>query len=148
QVLSGTINIPDGEYTTNLDIASLTGGGGGGGLSLGGGGGSVSSAGPLGLPPLSLDLHINAPNTLLIRNQQVNTVGGAALTVSGTIDDPNITGRIALEGGTIKLRGQRYDIITGTLDFTGGGAEPDINLQTEADISTYHVYVGLVGPLD
>ena len=84
----------------------------------------------------------------MIRNQQVNTVGSAALSVGGTVSDPNITGRVAVEGGTIKLRAQRYDITTGTLDFPGGGATPVVNLQTEADISTYHVYVGLQGPLD
>ncbi|MEN3334990.1 MAG: translocation and assembly module TamB, partial [Blastocatellia bacterium] len=146
QVLSGTVNIPEGEYTTNLDFGSLTSGSGGG-LSFGGGG-SASSGGALGLPPVALDLHINAPGTLLIRNQQVNTVGTAALTVSGTIDDPNITGRVSVEGGTIKLRDQRYDITTGTLDFPGGGSTPDVNLLTEADIAGYHVYVGLIGPLD
>jgi outer membrane protein assembly complex protein YaeT len=147
QVLSGTVNIPEGEYTTNLDFGSLAGGGGGGGLSFGGGGGA-SSGGALGLPPVSLDLHINAPGTLLIRNQQVNTVGSAALTISGTINDPNIAGRVSVEGGTIKLRNQRYDITTGTLDFPGGGSTPVVNLLTEADISSYHVYVGLIGPLD
>ncbi|HKP86933.1 MAG TPA: translocation/assembly module TamB domain-containing protein [Blastocatellia bacterium] len=151
QVLSGTINIPEGEYTTNLDVNGLTGGDSGGGTGLsfgGGGGGSASGAGPLGLPPVGLDLHINAPGTVLIRNQQVNTVGSIALTVAGTVNDPNITGRVSVEGGTIKLRGQRYDIMTGTLDFAGGGADPTVNLLTEADISDYHVYVGLIGPLD
>lgn len=148
QVLSGTVNIPEGEYSTNLDFASLTdSGGSAGGLSFGGGG-SSAGAGLLGFPPISLDVHVNAPGTLLIRNQQVNTVGSAAIIVSGSIDDPNITGRVSLEGGTIKLRGQRYEIMTGTLDFTGFGSIPEVNLQTEADISNYHVYVGLIGPLD
>ncbi len=149
QVLSGTINIPEGEYTTNLDLGGIAGGGGGSSLSFGSGsGGSTSGAGPLGLPPIGLDLHINAPGTLLIRNQQVNTVGSAALTIAGTASDPNITGRVSVEGGQIKLRGQRYDITTGTLDFPGGGSTPLVNLLTESDISGYHVYVGLIGPLD
>jgi outer membrane protein assembly complex protein YaeT len=147
QVLSGTVNIPEGEYSTNLDFARLTDESGGG-LSFGGGGGSGGSSGPFGLPPVGLDLHVSAPGTLLIRNQQVNTVGSAALNIYGTINDPNITGRVSLEGGTIKLRGQRYEIMTGTLDFSGSGTTPEVNLQTEADISNYHVYVGLIGPLD
>lgn len=148
QVLSGTVNIPEGEYSTNVDFANLAGGSGSsGGLIFGGGGSAIGSA-AFGLPPVDLDLHINAPGTLLIRNQQINTVGSAALTVYGTISEPNITGRVSLEGGTIKLRGQRYEIMTGTLDFSGGDSTPEVNLQTEADISTYHVYVGLVGPLD
>ena len=149
QVLSGTVNIPEGEYSTNVDFGSLAGGSGSaGGLDLSGSGGSASGSSALGLPPLGLDIHVNAPGTLLVRNQQINTVASAALTISGTINDPNVTGRVSLEGGTIKLRGQRYDIVTGTLDLSGGGSPPDINLLTEADISSYHVYLGLVGPLD
>jgi len=149
QVLSGTVNIPEGEYTTNLDFGSLAdGSGSGGSLSFGGGGSGAGGALPFGLPPLDLDIHINAPSTLLIRNKMVNTVASAAIIVSGSINDPSIAGRVSLEGGTIKLRGQRFEIVTGTLDFSGGDSTPEINLQTEADISTYHVYVGLIGTLD
>ncbi|HKA02301.1 MAG TPA: translocation/assembly module TamB domain-containing protein, partial [Candidatus Solibacter sp.] len=146
-MLSGSVTIPEGDYTTNLDLATLTGtGASGGGLSLGGEStGGVS--GPFGLP-INLDVHVDAPNTLLIRNQQVNTVGTAALTISGTLDNPNVTGRVALEGGTIKFRAQRYDIDTGTLDFPGGGASPEVNLMTEGDVAGYHLNIGLEGPID
>jgi outer membrane protein assembly complex protein YaeT len=149
QVLGGTVTIPEGEYTTDLNLQSFTTGAAGSSLSLGEfGTGSGTSSGFLGLPPVNLDLHVDAPSSLLIRNQQVNTVASAALTVSGTFNDPNLTGRVSIEGGTIKLRSQRYDITTGTLDFLGGGATPFINVRTEADISGYHVYVGLEGPID
>ena len=70
------------------------------------------------------------------------------LTVSGTIDDPSIAGRVSIEGGTIKLRSQRYEITTGTLDFPVGGATPFANILTEGDVSGYHVYLGLEGPID
>jgi outer membrane protein assembly complex protein YaeT len=147
QVLSGSITIPDGEYTTNLDIATLTGSGSSsGGLSVGGES-TGGVAGPFGLP-LNLDLHVEAPNTLLIRNQQVNTVGTASLSIGGTLDNPSVTGRVALEGGTIKFRAERLDIDTGTLDFPGGGANPEVNIMTEGDIGGYHVYIGLEGPID
>lgn len=149
QLLSGTVSIPEGEYTTNLDLASLTGGGGGGaGLSIGDGGATTGNTGAFGLPPINLDVHINAPSTLLIRNQQINTVASAALTVNGTIDDPSIVGRVGVEGGTIKFRSQRYDITTGTIDFPVGGATPVVNILTEGDVSGYHVYLGLQGQID
>jgi outer membrane protein assembly complex protein YaeT len=149
QLLSGNVSIPEGEYTTNLDLASLTGGGGGSvGLSIGDGGATSGSSGAFGLPPINLDVHIEAPNTLLIRNQQVNTVASAALTVNGTIDDPSIVGRVGVEGGTIKLRSQRYEITTGTIDFPVGGATPVVNILTEGDVSGYHVYLGLQGQID
>jgi outer membrane protein assembly complex protein YaeT len=149
QVLSGTVIIPEGEYTTNLDLGSLASGrSSGGSLSFGGGGQAAGGPGAFGLPPVSLDVRIEAPNSLLIRNEQINTVGTAALSVGGTLNDPAITGRVAVEGGTIKFRSQRYDITTGTLDFPVGGATPLVNILTEGDVSGYHVYVGLAGPID
>jgi autotransporter translocation and assembly factor TamB len=149
QLLSGNVSIPEGEYTTNLDLASLTGGGGGSvGLSIGDGGATSGSSGAFGLPPINLDVHIEAPNTLLIRNQQINTVASAAITINGTIDDPGVVGRVGVEGGTIKLRSQRYEITTGTIDFPVGGATPVVNILTEGDVSGYHIYLGLQGQID
>src|SRR6185503_7982869 len=57
-------------------------------------------------------------------------------------------GRVAVEGGTIKFRSERYEITAGVLDFPGGGTIPDVNLLAEGDVSGYHVEVGLQGPLD
>jgi outer membrane protein assembly complex protein YaeT len=151
QVLSGTVNIPEGEYTTNLDLSSLAGGGGSSGsvgLSFGDGSTSSASSGAFGFPPINLDVRVEAPNSLLIRNQQINTVASAAISLGGTIDDPSVTGRVSVEGGTIKLRSQRYDITTGTIDFPIGGASPVVNILTEGDVSGYHVYMGLQGPID
>lgn len=151
QVLGGTVTIPEGEYTTNFNLQSLAGGGAsGGGIgfeSTGSGGGS-GGAGLLGLPPLNLDVQVEARNSLLIRNQQVNTVGSASLNIAGNIDDPNVSGRVSVEGGTIKLRSQRYDITTGTIDFPAGGGTPEVNVLIEGDVGSYHVYLGLRGPID
>ncbi|HKV39194.1 MAG TPA: translocation/assembly module TamB domain-containing protein, partial [Blastocatellia bacterium] len=60
----------------------------------------------------------------------------------------NITGRVEVEGGTIKFRSERFDIDTGTLDFLGSGETPTVNVLTEGDVSSYHCYVGLQGPID
>jgi outer membrane protein assembly complex protein YaeT len=151
QLLSGTVTIPQAEYTTDFDLERLasTGKGGfdfGGG---GGGGGGGTGGRTFNLAPLSLNVRVEANESLLVRNEQINTVGSMLLTVGGTIDDPSITGRVTFEGGTIKFRSQRYDITTGTIDFpVGSGTIPDVNFLTEGDVSGYHVYVGLTGPLN
>lgn len=144
QTLSGRVNVPIAEYTSNFSFDSL---GGSGGLSFGGGysGGGGSSF----MPPINLDIRVEAPDSFLIRNEQVNTVASASLTVGGTISDPDVSGRVTLEGGSIKFRGQRYDITTGTMSLPGGfGMSPQVNLVAEGDIRSYHVYVGLVGPIN
>jgi outer membrane protein insertion porin family len=146
QLLSGTITIPQAEYATDFDLDNITSSGGGGldfGFDGGGGGGNF------GLPPVNLNIKVEANDSLIVRNEQINTVGSAALTVAGKLNNPDITGRVSFEGGTIKLRSQRYEITTGTIDLpAGAGMKPLVNILTEGDVSGYHVYVGLTGPID
>jgi outer membrane protein insertion porin family len=100
------------------------------------------------MPRTNLDIKIEANDSLLIRNEQVNTVGSASLTIAGTLTDPFVTGRATFEGGTIKFRSQRYEITAGTIDFPPGPAiSPQVNFLAEGDVSGYHVYVGLTGPV-
>ena len=150
QTLVGTVTIPLAEYTSNFDFDSLSSNRGGFDLSsLGGAGATGSSTGPFSLPPVYLGIHVEAHDSFLIRNEQVNTVASAALDLGGTLSAPEITGRTTLEGGTIKFRGQRYQVTSGTLDLLGGfGVEPEMNLLAEGDVSGYHVYVGFLGPLN
>ncbi len=146
QLLSGKVTIPQAEYRTAFDFESLASTGKSG-LDVGGGGGT--RGGTFGLAPVTLDVRVEAEESFLVRNDQINTVGTASLTVGGKLNDPSITGRLTFEGGTIKFRSQRYDITAGTLDFPiGAGMNPDINFMTEGDVSGYHVYVGLTGPLN
>ncbi|HZS43774.1 MAG TPA: translocation/assembly module TamB domain-containing protein, partial [Blastocatellia bacterium] len=149
QTVSGTINIPEGEYLSNFDFSALaTAGGGGSGFDLGISGPSGSPTILFGIP-VNLDVNINAPDTLLVRNTTVNTVATAALHVGGTLGNTDVTGRISLNGGTIKFRGQKYDITAGTLIMTGGaGSVPEVNLEAESTVSGDEIYVGIRGPIN
>jgi outer membrane protein assembly complex protein YaeT len=142
QSLRGLITIPQAEYVRDFDIEQLTSSGGGvsfGGIGIGG-----SS-----LPRTSLDIQVEADDSLLIRNEQVNTVGSASLTVTGSLNDPFVTGRVTFDGGTVKFRSQRYEITAGTVDFPpSAGISPQVNFLAEGDVSGYHLYVGLTGPVD
>ncbi|HKQ89161.1 MAG TPA: translocation/assembly module TamB domain-containing protein [Blastocatellia bacterium] len=142
QSLTGAIRVSQAEYVTDFDIERLTSSGGD--LSFDTGiGGSGSS-----LPRTNLDIQIEANDALLIRNEQVNTVGSASLTIAGSLADPSVTGRVTFEGGTVKFRSQRYEITAGNIDFPpGSGISPELNFLAEGDVSGYRVYVGLIGPV-
>ncbi|HKQ76220.1 MAG TPA: translocation/assembly module TamB domain-containing protein [Blastocatellia bacterium] len=143
QSLAGLITISQAEYTSDFDLERLTSSGGdlGSGLGIGYGGSS--------LPRTNLDIRVEANDSILIRNEQVNTVGSASIRVAGSMTEPFITGRVSFEGGAIKFRSQRYEITAGTIDFPpGGGMSPQVNFLTEGDVSGYHVYVGLTGPIN
>jgi outer membrane protein assembly complex protein YaeT len=148
QMLTGTVNIPEAEYLTNFDLGEIVAQRGGG-LNFIGGGDVGGEPGFFGIAPIRLDVRVTARETILIRNEQVNTVATALLNVTGTASDPNVTGRVILEGGTIEFRDERYEITTGTLELpSGAGATPYLTLLAESDVGGYQVYVGFQGPLD
>ena len=146
QLLSGKITIPQAEYTTDFDIENLADTGKGG-IAPGIGGGRRGRR--FGLAPLNLDLRVEANESIFVHNEQVSTVGSALITVGGRANEPRITGRMTLEGGTIRFRSQRYEITTGTIDFPiGTEISPEVNLTAEGDVSGYHVIVSVNGPLN
>ncbi|HZN11468.1 MAG TPA: translocation/assembly module TamB domain-containing protein, partial [Blastocatellia bacterium] len=147
QVLSGEVTIPQAEYAVNFDFGgALSGGGGGLGFgSFDASGGRRRSA----FAPLSLNVRVEANESILIRNEQVNTVGSALVTLGGPVADPSVTGQITFEGGTIKFRGSRYELTAGRVDLLGGlGTQPNLNFAAEGDVSGYRVYIGLDGALN
>ncbi len=147
QTLSGTIQVPQGEYETRIDLDNLLGGGGAS-LGFGGFGASDASAQKSVIPPIYLELRVEARDSLLVRGEQINAVGSALFTVGGTLNDPAPQGRIETESGSVRFRGQRYEITRGTLDLPPGNDEPVLNLLAESDISGYRVYLDLAGPID
>ncbi len=95
-----------------------------------------------------LDINIDADSSIIVRNPQIDTVASASISLGGQIDNPNLTGRISLEGGTVTLRKQRYDITQGILDLPGGILLPTIDLLAEGNVSTYRVFIRFTGPVD
>jgi len=162
QTLSGQITIPQAEYIPRFDIDNLALGGNGAnsfdfsglsnpsyGFNFGGISGQSFGAGRFGVPPINLNVRIEARDSLIVQNDQINTVGTAILTLAGTAANPDPSGLITLDGGTWRFRGQRYEIITGSLDLPPtGSSAPLLNMIAEGDLSGYRVNIGLVGPID
>ncbi|MEP7340052.1 MAG: translocation/assembly module TamB domain-containing protein [Acidobacteriota bacterium] len=146
QRLDGTITIPQGEYEARVDLDNLLGSGSSGlGFGFNAGGSPQSSL----IPPISLNLRVEARDSLLVRSKQINAVGSALFTIGGTLSDPNPYGRIETDSGLVRFRGQRYEITRGTLDLPPGNSQsPVLDLLAETDLSGYHVYLNLSGTID
>ena len=149
QTLSGQITIPQAEYIPSLDIDNLALGGGATSFAF------ASFAAPafdpkrFGIPPINLNVRVEARDSLVIQNDQINTIGSAVLTLGGTLANPDPNGLITLDGGTWRFRGQRYEITTGSLDLPPtGSSAPLLNLIAEGNLSGFRVNLGLVGPID
>ncbi|HEY6400367.1 MAG TPA: translocation/assembly module TamB domain-containing protein, partial [Blastocatellia bacterium] len=148
QTLSGQIMIPQAEYKPGIDIDNLALGNGGN-ISFGGFSGPGTSMADLKIPPIELDnVRVDARDSLVVQNDQINTVGSAALTLTGPVNSPDVSGLINVDGGTWRFRGQRYDIIAGSLQFPQGGARPQLNMQAEGQNREYRISIGLSGPID
>ncbi|HKP87732.1 MAG TPA: translocation/assembly module TamB domain-containing protein [Blastocatellia bacterium] len=148
QVVTGDIEVRRASYTRELTLEELIGGSGPFApeffdVGPGGGGGG----GPAGIHT-TLDLRITADNTLSVKNNIADAVGTAYLNVRGPVEAPIISGRVMFSRGTIEFRRGRFELSRGLITLPGGrGADPVIDVQSEADISGYHVTVAFSGPL-
>jgi translocation and assembly module TamB len=146
QVVTGNIEVRRAAYTRELTIEELISSGGPLApefFDVGPGGGG----GPSGLAT-TLDLRITADNTLSVKNNLADAVGSAYLNVRGSTDTPLISGRVLFSRGTVEFRRGRFELSRGLITLPPGrGADPVLDVLSEADISGYHVTVAFNGPL-
>ena len=146
QVLSGNAQVRRASYTKDITLEELITTGGpfqSDFLEAGPGG----PGGPSGLPTV-LDLHVTADNTLIIKNNLADAVGSAYLNLRGSLDEPQVSGRVLLSRGTLNFRNGQYELTRGMITIPGRrGAEPYIDFQSEADIRGYHISITFNGAI-
>lgn len=132
-LLSGTMNISEGEYTQRWDEDALLG------LS-----GSTRASGidhPLARS-MSLDIDLVAPGNLRINNNMADVELSADLQVRGTLADPVLLGRTTVLDGSAVFRDQRYRFQRGSIEFQNPlRTEPSFDIAMETSIRQYFVTV-------
>jgi len=97
---------------------------------------------------LRFDVSIEGRDALVVRNNIADLTASVSLRVSGEADNPQVTGRITANGGTIIFRKDRYQVQRVVLEFPPETyIEPVISLQAETEIAGYQIFVNLNGPL-
>jgi translocation and assembly module TamB len=146
QVLSGDVEVRRAAYTRDVTIEELvTGGGpfGQGFLETGPAGGGEGGL------PTTLDINVRADNTLIVRNNIADAIGSAFLNIRGPVQNPIISGRVALSRGTIEFRNGRHELTRAIITLPPKrGADPVIDIHTEADIGGHRVLADFTGPLN
>ena len=100
------------------------------------------------LTGLRFDISIEGRDALVVHNNVADLTASVSLRVTGDADNPQITGRVTANGGTIIFRKDRYQIQRGVLEFPPETfVEPVINLQAETEIAGYQIFINLSGPL-
>ena len=137
-LIAGSIRARRSMYTKDIDLANVVGARRESSLS----GGASSLSAP------RFDLTIEGRDALVVRNNIADLTASVSLRLTGTTDDPQISGRISANSGTVFFRRDRYIVQRGVLEFPPNTAiEPIINLQAETEISGYQIFVNLSGPL-
>ena len=137
-LISGNIRAKRSLYTKDIDLANVVGARREGSLSSG----SSSLQAP------RFDLTIEGRDALVIRNNVADLTASASLRLTGNTNNPQISGRITANSGTVFFRKDRYIVQRGVLEFPPDTEiEPIINLQAETEIAGYQVFVNLSGPL-
>jgi hypothetical protein len=98
----------------------------------------------------SLDLRVEADQTIELRNPFVRLVGSALLHITGTTDKPGLVGNIEFEeGGEVTLQNLRYDLERGTFTFTDPERiDPNVELQLRTWVQNYQVTFRISGTSD
>ena len=105
--------------------------------------------------PLTLAIKIRAPLMPFVNSEAANATifGSANVDVTGTFDQPVITGRVDIDHGNWILNGNRIRLTGGSIDFSNPGKfDPffDVTAETNAHASgqNYHVTARITGTLD
>jgi translocation and assembly module TamB len=85
-------------------------------------------------PPIALDLTIKAKNRIFVRGDGLFAELGGKVHLTGTAANPDPEGGFTLIRGNFALAGKTLQFTQGTIDFTGDGFIPTLDL--EATITT------------
>ena len=142
QVLAGRIEVQEATWTREYDIAA-------GILGSRDGMELVEPSVDPTFPDLRLDVSVVAPNSLKVRNSIATIDGGAEFQLRGTFDRPALLGRAQAARGEVFLLGQRYNILSGKVEFVDPSSiKPFFDLAAEARVRSYQVQLRLAGTPD
>ncbi len=142
EILSGTASIRRAELGQEADIASwITG------ASEHPTTGMRSAIGVTW--PIALDLRVESIDSIVVKNDLVDAIGSAKLHLSGSINDPIISGRASVSRGQLNFWNRDYQISRGILDLPGKvGERAKFNIEAETDIADYRVIISIIGTPD
>jgi translocation and assembly module TamB len=98
---------------------------------------------------MRLAVAVQSSQDLNLASNKLSIGGSANLNLTGTLADPVVLGRIALNSGEVFFLGKRFQVQSGTIAFANPvRTEPVLRLFVTAVIERYNVTLNLNGPAD
>ena len=101
------------------------------------------------LKNMSLDISIKQRNYFLVENNLAKLDVNPDLRIVGTINNPIVRGRAAVESGTVRYQGKTFVVKKGTIDFINPyKIDPEFDIQSEVKVREWLVALGISGTRD
>lgn len=101
------------------------------------------------LKNMGLDISIKQRNYFLVDNNLAQMDVNPDLRVVGTINNPILRGRAAVESGTIRYQGKIFIVKKGIIDFINPyKIDPEFDIQSEVKVREWLIALGVSGTRD
>ena len=98
---------------------------------------------------MRLSVAIQSAEDISLKSSKLSMGGTANLNLTGTLAQPVILGRIALNGGEVFFLSKRFEVQNGTVEFANPvRTDPVVNLYMTTSIEQYNVTLNLTGSVD
>ena len=98
------------------------------------------------LPPIALDVAIDAPRAIFLRGRGLDAELGGAVKLRGTLPAPILEGGFTLRRGTLALLDRRLDLNRANISFDAGGLMPNLDVAASTRATEVDITVALEGP--
>lgn len=98
---------------------------------------------------IELNVNLYGDKDIYIRNNIVDSTARVDLVLTGTVREPNLIGRIALNGGKVYFRNNEFTVIKASADFTDPTRiHPFFDIKAETRVKGYNIRLSLQGYQD
>ena len=98
------------------------------------------------LPPIALDLTIEAPRAIFLRGRGLDAELGGTVRLVGTLNAPALEGGFMLRRGTLSVLDRRLDLNRAHIGFDAGGIMPNLDVAARTRAAEVEITVALEGP--
>jgi translocation and assembly module TamB len=93
-----------------------------------------------------LDLRLRADNQVFVSGMGLESEWQTDLRIRGTSTQPSMTGNARVIRGTFSFAGQRFEVTTGEVTFTGGETvNPRLNVAATGEVDDVEITLGISG---
>jgi translocation and assembly module TamB len=98
------------------------------------------------LPPINLDIQVNAPRRIFVTGMGLTSEWRTQLDIDGTAQKPSVVGQIQMIRGELEFAGKRFQLERGQIFLDGGQEiEPRLDILAQNTQGDFTARIGITG---